>query len=149
MYNEEEKDYNYETGKSKTIFSHVDHFARIVWKNLTEVGCGQSLPNNLGCVFTVVLYHLDEKKEMSSEENYVKNIGIPSKYCFFSVLFETQVELLLFFFYKEVRRSASFLSNSCRPQIIIMKRYRQLQNSLDSLVYCYCLIVFYIIQSFI
>lgn len=108
MYNEEEKDYNYETGKSKTIFSHVDHFARIVWKNLTEVGCGQSLPNNLGCVFTVVLYHLDEKKEMSSGENYVKNIGIPSKYCFFPCYSRHRWNCYYFSFIKKLEDQPPF-----------------------------------------
>ena len=77
VYNEEERHYDYTAGKSKTIYSHINHFARIVWKNTTEVGCGQSLVSDIGCVFTVMLYQIEGG--VGSEDEFMKNIGLPSE----------------------------------------------------------------------
>ena len=79
FYDQEIGSYNFATGEKKAQqYTRIQHFANIVWKKTTKIGCAQSnISTANGCVYTVVQYKLEGS--VGGPEVFKDNIGDLSK----------------------------------------------------------------------
>ena len=81
-WHDEEKDYDYNTGKSKSG-NAVGHFTQIVWKKAKKAGCGKSMMNGPGLKGPFYITQMDVVGVVTdSLPGYEKeNVGRPKKVC--------------------------------------------------------------------
>ena len=74
FYNEEIGSYDFVSGKKKAQFyTQIKHFASIVWRKTTKIGCFQTEVDGNNCVYTVI--HYKEKGSEGTPEVFKENIG--------------------------------------------------------------------------
>ncbi len=69
--------YDFERGKKKDESEEIKHFANIVWKKTSEVGCAQSKRSKRHCIYTVTRYR---EGSVGFESDYKDNIGSTSEF---------------------------------------------------------------------
>ncbi len=75
---DEQKDYDYNTGKSKNGKA-VGHFTQVVWKKATKVGCGKSEMTMMGSKGPFYIAQMDVVGIVQDKEKELEYVGKPKK----------------------------------------------------------------------